>query len=75
MVKSKSPTHRTRFCREVYFALLLIPGLHVAEPLVTPWDIGISGRYARLYGTDADEAAGNAVTAWNPSSCKQSRTL
>ena len=36
-----------------------------ADPLVTSWDIGISGQYARIYGTDADEAAGNAVTTWN----------
>ena len=36
-----------------------------ADPLVNCWDIGISGQYARIYGTDADEAAGNSVTTWN----------
>ena len=36
-----------------------------ADPLITSWDTGMSGRYARLYETDADQAAGNAVTTWN----------
>ena len=36
-----------------------------ADPLVTSWQIGISGQYARIYGTDADEAAGNYATTWN----------
>ena len=47
--------------------LLLFATISIAtaDPLVNCWDIGISGQYARIYGTDADEAAGNAVTTWN----------
>lgn len=36
-----------------------------ADPLVTSWQNDLSGRYARLYQTDAEEAAGNAITTWN----------
>ncbi len=48
-----------------YLPILFLSTLALADPLVTSWNIGISGRYARLYGTDADEAAGNYVTTWN----------
>ncbi len=45
--------------------LLITLSFAKADPLVTSWQTGISGRYARVYATDADEASGNAVTTWN----------
>ncbi|MCH1506482.1 MAG: sulfatase-like hydrolase/transferase [Verrucomicrobiales bacterium] len=52
---------------KLYLPFLTLAALAVgkAEPLVTSWDTGISGQYARIYETDASEAAGNAVTTWN----------
>lgn len=52
---------------KLYLPLLTLATLAVghADPLITSWDTGISGNYARFYETDASEAAGNAVTTWN----------
>ncbi len=45
--------------------LILLAATASADPLVTSWRTDLSGRYARLYQTAADEAAGAAVTTWN----------
>ncbi|MGI9243189.1 MAG: sulfatase-like hydrolase/transferase [Verrucomicrobiales bacterium] len=43
--------------------LLALPA--AADPLVTSWRTDLSGRYARLYETTADEDALNSVTTWS----------
>lgn len=45
--------------------LLLAAASLAAEPLLNSWYTERSGSYARLYETDADQAAFNAVTTWN----------
>lgn len=48
---------------------LLVPAyaadVTVTDPLLTSWFTRDSGKYARIYGTDADKTAGNAVTTWS----------
>lgn len=36
-----------------------------SDPRITSWYLTPSGRYARLYETDAAKSAGNAVTTWS----------
>lgn len=38
--------------------------IFATEPLLTSWFTEASGRYARVYTTDADQAAQNATTVW-----------
>ncbi len=42
-----------------------------AQPIVDSWFTANSGRYARIYTTDANKAAGNAVTTWSNGSQTQ----
>ena len=49
------------------FVLLALFGTNApvqADPQLTSWLTEPSGRYARVYETDADQIAGNAVTSW-----------
>ena len=48
----------------VIFAVLFSATAN-AEPLVESWFTELSGRYARIYPTLADQDAGNAVTTWS----------
>jgi YHYH protein len=43
-----------------------------ADPRIDSWFTQNSGRYARIYATAADEAAGNSVTTWSHGSGTQS---
>ena len=42
-----------------------------AQPIVDSWFTANSGRYARIYTTDANKATGNAVTTWSNGSQSQ----
>ncbi len=55
---------RISFCLGL-LALLLLATPLFAEPIINSWFTDLSGRYARIYETTADEAAGNAVTTWS----------
>lgn len=43
----------------------IVAGSSAADPQIDSWFTQDSGRYARIYRTTADEAAGNAVTTWS----------
>lgn len=43
-----------------------------ADPRLTSWLTTYSGKYARIYGTDADKTAGNAVATWSNGTQTQS---
>ncbi|MEM7383356.1 MAG: YHYH protein [Verrucomicrobiota bacterium] len=45
--------------------LVLLTGSAVADPLLTSWQTDLSGRYARIYETAADENVLRSVTTWN----------
>ena len=48
------------------FASLILSALSVgADPLVDSWFTAASGKYARIYTTDANKAAGHSVTTWS----------
>jgi hypothetical protein len=48
------------------FASLILTAVSVgADPLVDSWFTTGSGKYARIYTTDANKAAGNSVTTWS----------
>ena len=52
--------------RCLLIALLLFVSINLsADPLLHSWFTERSGSYARLYQSDADQAALNAVTTWN----------
>src|SRR5256885_6963376 len=42
-----------------------------ADPLVDSWLTTYSGKYARVYLTDADKTSGNAVSTWSRGSISQ----
>src|SRR5437764_2226039 len=42
-----------------------------ADPLIDSWFTTYSGKYARIYATDADKASGNAVSTWSRGSISQ----
>jgi hypothetical protein len=48
------------------FASLMLGAVRVgADPLVDSWFTSSSGKYARIYTTDANKAAGHSVTTWS----------
>ena len=52
--------------RCILIALLLFVSINLsADPLLNSWFTERSGTYARLYPTDADQSALNAVSTWN----------
>lgn len=51
-------------------ALLLSNRSH-ADPLIDSWFTTYSGKYARVYATDADKNSGNAVSTWSRGSISQ----
>ena len=52
------------------FALTM--NLHAADPLVDSWLTTYSGKYARIYTTDANKTNGVAVSTWSNGSQTQS---
>src|SRR2546425_10478053 len=42
-----------------------------ADPVIDSWFTTYSGKYARLYATDADKTSGNAVSTWSRGSISQ----
>src|SRR5215475_6696444 len=42
-----------------------------ADPRVDSWFTTYSGKYARIYATDADKNSGNAVNTWSRGSISQ----
>jgi hypothetical protein len=50
----------------------VVCGLQAADPRLDSWLTTYSGRYARVYLTDADKAAGNAVATWSRGMISQS---
>jgi hypothetical protein len=58
----QTTSHTNRIARASAWLLLgLFIATSHADPQVNSWLTGPSGRYARIYETDADQAAGNAV--------------
>src|SRR5579872_3732539 len=51
--------------------VLLSAGALHADPQLTSWLTAYSGQYARVFLTDADLAAGNAVSTWSRNSLSQ----
>src|ERR1051325_6878472 len=43
-----------------------------SDPRIDSWFTTYSGKYARIYATDADKTSGNAVSTWNRGSINQS---
>src|SRR5437899_9084761 len=41
------------------------------DPQIDAWFTTYSGKYARIYATDADKASGNAVATWSRNSISQ----
>lgn len=65
---SSSLHPRKRRCllsRVGMLALFLLASPLNAEPILKSWFTEYSGRYARIYETIDDEAAGNAITTWS----------
>src|SRR5258708_6243763 len=59
-------THNLPFC-----AVLMIAAAAQADPLIDSWFTAFSGKYARIYATDADKSSGNAVSTWSRGSISQ----
>src|SRR6516164_6085863 len=45
---------------------------HAFDPQVDSWFTTYSGKYARIYATDADKASGNAISTWSRGSISES---
>jgi len=45
--------------------------LDAADPLIDSWFTSYSGKYAKIYATDADKTSGNAVAVWSRGSISQ----
>ncbi|MBI3875704.1 MAG: hypothetical protein HY300_07035, partial [Verrucomicrobia bacterium] len=53
-------------------AVAFAAGAQTTDPRVTSWLTTYSGKYARIYGTDADKTSGAAVTTWSNGTQTQS---
>ena len=51
---------------------VFVTNTRAADPYVASWFTDNSGKYARIYTTDANKAAGTAVTTWSNGSQTQS---
>jgi hypothetical protein len=62
-------TWRRRLATAAALVVLLFSQLSMdaqaQDPRITSWFTRHSGKYARIYSTDADKTAGNAVTTWS----------
>ena len=69
-------TWRRRLASALVLAAWLCSLLPLAAqaqaPLITSWFTRDSGKYARIYGTDADKTVGNAVATWSNGTQTQS---
>ncbi len=63
-------THILRFVL-ASTATLASLNAHSADALVESWFTPYSGKYARLYATDADKNSGNAVSTWSRGAINQ----
>src|SRR5262245_40104579 len=45
--------------------LITLAGPAFADPQLDSWMTTYSGKYARIYATDADKTSGNAVSTWS----------
>lgn len=62
-------------CLRVAFLAMMAAGTQVfasGEPQIESWFTAFSGTYGRVYLTDADRLAGNAVTTWSRGAISQS---
>jgi hypothetical protein len=55
----------------INFSLALSASNIHADPVIDSWFTTCSGKYARIYATDADKASGNAVSTWSRGSISQ----
>jgi hypothetical protein len=53
-------------------ALSVVPRTLADDPRTNYWLTTSSGKYARIYATDADKTSGNAVSTWSRNSLSQS---
>src|SRR6478736_4490187 len=59
---------------------IIFPGLltlvaiacQASDPRIDSWFTTYSGKYARIYATDADKTSGNAVSTWSRGTINQS---
>ena len=65
-------THMTKLIPRLVTALTLSAFTAQADPQIDSWFTTYSGKYARLYATDADKTSGNAVSTWSRGSISQS---
>src|SRR5437667_11241961 len=59
------------FKRWFISALVSLASSAHADPLIDSWFTTYSGKYARIYATDADKTSGNAVSTWSRGSISQ----
>src|SRR6266478_9374677 len=59
------------FKRLFVSAVVSFAGSAYADPLIDSWFTTYSGKYARLYATDADKTSGTAVSTWSRGSISQ----
>ena len=64
-----SPTRYGLLCASL--ALLIASLAHADDPQISSWLTAYSGRYARIYTSDADKSSGNSVTTWSNGSQTQ----
>ena len=57
--------------RFIISALISLSSQVHADPQIDSWFTTYSGKYARIYATDADKASGNAVSTWSRNSISQ----
>src|SRR5436190_14609863 len=63
-------TRIVRFLLAPAFALVSL-SLRAADPLIDSWFTTYSGKYARIYATDADKNSGNPVSTWTRGAISQ----
>ncbi len=56
----------------VLFGMTFTAAAQTTDPRVASWLTTYSGKYARIYGTDADKTSGAAVTTWSNGTQTQS---
>src|SRR5689334_2458417 len=65
-------TMKTPVLKRFIISALISLASHVhADPQIDSWFTTDSGKYARLYLTDADKSSGNAVSTWSRGSISQ----
>src|SRR6266478_7605642 len=62
---------KTKFVGRLALALVCFSFHARADPLIDSWFTTYSGKYARIYATDADKNSGNAVSTWSRGTISQ----